>query len=157
MQTTKYLYRLYCKKCSDYTIHSEKDGEYTCECGSIHEHYKLSEVDPEKVKEQRNRFKAYRSNERNETLSHCLGYLDGSNKMKEMMNMFSAPGSNIKTIIKESDAGLKREEKIINDKIDEEIRILKEERLKFKDVGRNDICLCGSGKKYKKCCYNKLY
>ena len=34
----------------------------------------------------------------------------------------------------------------------DEIRILKEERLKFKDVGRNDICLCGSGKKYKKCC-----
>ena len=23
------------------------------------------------------------------------------------------------------------------------------------DIGRNDPCLCGSGKKYKKCCMNK--
>jgi len=24
-----------------------------------------------------------------------------------------------------------------------------------KDVGRNDPCPCGSGKKFKKCCYDK--
>ena len=24
-----------------------------------------------------------------------------------------------------------------------------------KDIGRNDLCPCGSGKKYKKCCLNK--
>ena len=23
------------------------------------------------------------------------------------------------------------------------------------DIGRNDLCYCGSGKKYKKCCMNK--
>ena len=23
------------------------------------------------------------------------------------------------------------------------------------DIGRNDLCYCGSGKKYKKCCINK--
>lgn len=28
--------------------------------------------------------------------------------------------------------------------------------LKFKDVGRNDPCPCGSGKKYKKCCLRSL-
>lgn len=22
-------------------------------------------------------------------------------------------------------------------------------------IGRNDVCMCGSGKKYKKCCMNK--
>jgi uncharacterized protein YecA (UPF0149 family) len=26
---------------------------------------------------------------------------------------------------------------------------------RFKDVGRNDPCPCGSGKKYKKCCLGK--
>ncbi|MBI4549578.1 MAG: SEC-C domain-containing protein [Candidatus Omnitrophica bacterium] len=25
-----------------------------------------------------------------------------------------------------------------------------------KDVGRNDPCPCGSGKKFKKCCYDKI-
>jgi len=24
-------------------------------------------------------------------------------------------------------------------------------------IGRNDACPCGSGKKYKKCCINKLF
>ena len=26
---------------------------------------------------------------------------------------------------------------------------------KEKKIGRNDLCSCGSGKKYKKCCINK--
>ena len=30
-----------------------------------------------------------------------------------------------------------------------------EHEIKFKGVGRNDPCPCGSGKKYKKCCLNK--
>jgi len=25
-----------------------------------------------------------------------------------------------------------------------------------KEIGRNDLCYCGSGKKYKKCCIDKL-
>ncbi|MGR3973409.1 MAG: SEC-C metal-binding domain-containing protein [Candidatus Rhabdochlamydia sp.] len=25
----------------------------------------------------------------------------------------------------------------------------------MKNIGRNDVCLCGSGKKFKKCCENK--
>lgn len=29
------------------------------------------------------------------------------------------------------------------------------EKKEFKKVGRNDLCPCGSGKKYKKCCLNK--
>ena len=28
------------------------------------------------------------------------------------------------------------------------------EWIKFRDLGRNDKCVCGSGKKYKKCCIN---
>jgi len=27
--------------------------------------------------------------------------------------------------------------------------------VKDKKIGRNEPCLCGSGKKYKKCCINK--
>ena len=26
--------------------------------------------------------------------------------------------------------------------------------VKYRDLGRNDKCACGSGKKYKKCCIN---
>jgi uncharacterized protein YecA (UPF0149 family) len=33
-----------------------------------------------------------------------------------------------------------------------ENRIWKE---KIKNIGRNDKCICGSGKKFKKCCLNK--
>tara|TARA_R100001082_G_C4240548_1_gene107132 strand:+ start:288 stop:440 length:153 start_codon:yes stop_codon:yes gene_type:complete len=29
-----------------------------------------------------------------------------------------------------------------------------EEWIKYRDLGRNDKCACGSGKKYKKCCIN---
>ena len=28
---------------------------------------------------------------------------------------------------------------------------------KYKNIGRNDICPCNSGKKFKKCCISKLY
>jgi hypothetical protein len=30
------------------------------------------------------------------------------------------------------------------------------EKIKIEKIGRNQLCFCGSGKKYKKCCLNKL-
>ena len=42
----------------------------------------------------------------------------------------------------------------------EKYHIIKKTHRKLIDVGRNDPCPCGSGKKYKKCCstmYNGLY
>jgi uncharacterized protein YecA (UPF0149 family) len=30
------------------------------------------------------------------------------------------------------------------------------QKIKMGDVGRNDPCPCGSGKKFKKCCINKV-
>ena len=33
---------------------------------------------------------------------------------------------------------------------------IKIENNEFEKVGRNSFCLCGSGKKYKKCCLNKF-
>ncbi len=42
-----------------------------------------------------------------------------------------------------------------NFKIFERIEI--RENFELKDVGRNEMCPCGSGKKFKKCCYSKLH
>lgn len=39
----------------------------------------------------------------------------------------------------------------INSKIERKMDV------KYKNVGRNDICPCGSGKKFKRCCISKLY
>ena len=36
-------------------------------------------------------------------------------------------------------------------------KIERRRNLKIQKVGRNDSCPCGSGKKFKKCCINKLY
>lgn len=30
------------------------------------------------------------------------------------------------------------------------------DRSKFENIGRNDLCPCGSGNKYKKCCMGKV-
>ena len=49
----------------------------------------------------------------------------------------------------EIDLGLKEKKKVV---IQEE----KEPVFIKKVVGRNDPCPCGSGKKYKKCCINKI-
>ena len=39
--------------------------------------------------------------------------------------------------------------------IKNEMKKEKQELTKTKELGRNDLCYCGSGKKYKKCCMNK--
>lgn len=36
-------------------------------------------------------------------------------------------------------------------------RIERRRNLKIQKVGRNDMCPCGSGKKFKKCCIDSLY
>ena len=33
-----------------------------------------------------------------------------------------------------------------------EVHLNYDQYIKKLDIGRNDLCLCGSGKKYKKCC-----
>lgn len=43
-----------------------------------------------------------------------------------------------------------------NEKIEELINMEKPEPINIKKIGRNDLCFCGSGKKYKKCCGKQL-
>lgn len=43
----------------------------------------------------------------------------------------------------------------MNDLIKYEVESTDQEIAKIKELGRNDLCYCGSGKKYKKCCMNK--
>jgi len=54
----------------------------------------------------------------------------------------------------ESDGGYKAIEENRN-KVLEEARVKREKAVAYKNLGRNDVCLCGSGKKYKKCCLTK--
>ena len=169
MNQEKIYYRQWCKSCEDYTIHdriyrddtqkgghadryipwtidNEEDYITVCECGCQFTPVKLNDIPEEKILEQRKRFSAQRSKEFKDVLS----YYGGDNMLKSLMSSFSAPGFTKK--IFESDAGLKREEEAIKLAKAEKKQYQKNELLRFKNVGRNDICLCGSNKKYKKCC-----
>lgn len=162
---TNHLYRLWCKKCEDFTIHErvfkdelehpsyslmvfegDKTFGHICQCKTQYTEIKISKVDKDKLEIQRKRFKQQRK----------------ENVWKAYSVLASAASSSIfssdfghKTVVIESDAGLEQEEKLIRE---EELRIKelqKEELIKFKNVSRNDTCLCGSNHKYKKCCLPK--
>lgn len=136
--------RIWCKKCNDFTLHSYSQGEAECKtCDAIYTEVWLSEIPKEKIIEQRQRYKA--------------------RKIKRFGNMFGAYLNPIeaslftefkKADIIESDAGQKgideERNKIIQERIDKR-RELDEEQKKYKGVQRNDLCLCGSGNKYKNC------
>lgn len=161
----KHLFRLWCKNCNDFTLHErifkdefshplfskidfkeDRDYQSICECGCQYTSVSISEIPKEKVAEQRSRFKQKRSLEFAEITSYLTGgYIN---------NIFAAQVG-VTTKIHESDAGLEHEENLIR----EERKRIKEEHQKeverFRNVGRNDTCLCGSGLKYKKCCLSK--
>lgn len=54
---------------------------------------------------------------------------------------------------------LKRHYQLFRKKIDEEesIKKVSSNIVTFPKVGRNELCPCGSGKKYKKCCYIEVH
>lgn len=145
---TKYLYRLWCKKCNDFTLHEELNDNSNCSCGQVYSNVKISEINKEKLIEQRERFKNQELTEFNDLMSMM------TNKLNPI-SMFSNDAFEVKTKIIESDAGLKSERKRkieIKEKLKEEAEI---ELSKFKGIQRNDKCICKSGLKYKKCCKNK--
>ncbi len=162
----RYLQRQWCKKCQSCELFEEKglfakkenpgESHWSCiECGTKFEPYKLSEVPKEKIKEQRERYKVWKK----EQFEKMFGsYLDFGRSNRNFINdMFSAPGS--RTHVTEADAG----QKYIDDQIKKEREAEYEKRRAAKEAlekeyeayrksGRNDKCLCGSGKKYKHCC-----
>jgi uncharacterized protein YchJ len=163
---TKELKRLWCKKCNDWELFEQQYPNCTdwfCQkCETIHEKTLLSEIPEEKLIEQRKRYVEYNHKSANKFMGEMMMSPEQRN-IKELVHMFSPPGSDWETEIIESDAGQhqiddearrKRAEKI--QKEAEEKEQVKRELIKFKGVNRNDTCPCGSGKKYKKCCLNKV-
>ncbi len=176
-------YRLYCKQCNDFTLHERifcdenthpkfnqcnfyfsdedkvlaetkfefvKQKEYVslCECGCQYTPVSINEIDVEKVKEQRKRFGEQRSEEFKRVMNT---YLKHNSTL--FNDIFKSPEIGYKVI--ESDAGLKHEEELER-KAQGELKAKQYLELStYKNVGRNDVCLCGSGLKYKKCCLNK--
>jgi hypothetical protein len=155
---SRYLYRQWCKKCKNWTLHEKKlmKEELICEeCGTVYSDITLGEIPREKIVEQRERYKEKNKRDMDRIFS---GYMFGG---FDMMSMFEEPGRNVE--IQESDAGQRRideAEKAERERRREERRQILEnnrrEVAKYKRVGRNDICICGSGKKYKKCCLERI-
>ncbi len=152
---TQTFYRTWCKTCQDWTWHikpfeinieDSKKSDWRCKvCDTEITDTKLSEVPEEKLIEQRQRYKNYKRNE-----------------FKRIMSIFSSMGSMISSGMDdentyiENDAGQEAIDKQLlaerEAKIAEKKRLIEEYNIKFKGIGRNDICRCGSKQKYKKCC-----
>ena len=161
MPTTIY-HRLWCKTCKGWTLHSKgfkPDATNDCrDCGTTHESTLLGDIPKEKLIEQRERYKEMNRNQM-DSLLFGMPFGLGTSVMMDMF--FSEPGSDIKII--ESDAGQKvidKAEKKRRDEIYEqrkkERQQQQEEAKKYKHLGRNDPCACGSGLKFKKCCLSKI-
>ena len=144
MPTITY-YRFWCAKCQEYTLHL---NQKCIECDSLNESYKLIDVPNEKIAEQRKRYKKAEMDKLSSILS-----MSRSNMLNELFD--ESP----KTEIIECDAGQKKLDEIAAQKREkahqeylEKKKIYKEH---FQHLNRNDKCGCGSGLKYKKCCWAK--
>lgn len=156
---TTVKYRLWCHNCNDWQLFLDKIMEtptvYRCqECKCEHTEIDNELIPGDKLKEQRERYKKSQNNSMNYIgARYLLGGFGGG---------FSMPvGSDVRII--EADAGQKE----IDDEIEkinlqkrelenEQNRVFLQQQKKYAHLCRNDICLCGSGKKYKKCCLTKF-
>lgn len=147
MPTQPTSYRKWCKNCKDWEIFTPEFGkELTCNtCECISESYRLSEIPIEKLEEQRIRWVKQRRSNFSTLINFAeiLSYYDNS------------IGYDHSNLI-ESDAG----QQAIDDKKTADWKAecarKKDEVNKYRSIGRNDLCLCGSQKKYKKCCWSKI-
>lgn len=154
---TTIKYRLWCTSCNDWQLFIDKLMEspkvYRCqECKSEHIEIANDLIPDDKIQEQRDRYK-----------KSAINYI-GSRYLLSGLHggLFNLPvGSDIRII--ETDAGQKEiddEKHRINinkrELENEQKRILLQEQEKYADLGRNDKCICGSNKKYKKCCLLKF-
>lgn len=151
-------HRVWCKYCKEFTLHLKPFGKSKLSCNNCKLEYqemRLGDIPSEKIIEQRARYIKSES----EFASTLFGsYLNiGVNVLDAMMSETSD------TEIIESDAGQKEIDEISRKEREEvqrnrqENRIKEKEQLeKFRNLRRNDKCLCGSKKKFKKCCWNKI-
>lgn len=146
------FYRFYCKTCNDYVLHIRNDSGCKCkECCTEYIPVKYKDIPEDKLLKQRERYKVYKSNQ-----------------LHSMFDMYTNPLSTLfSTVFKhnviEADAGQKsiddaekKERQKKYDQYDKDKADVEIELEKYKDVSRNDTCICGSNRKYKKCCLTKL-
>jgi hypothetical protein len=129
-----------------------KDENQICnDCGTEFTTIKLIDIPEDKLIEQRKRYR-----DSVNPLKAVSSLLFNCNPAIQMAKMFQPPSMDIE--IMEEDAGEKQiheQNRIVYNKRCEERERLKEETFKYKELNRNDICICGSGKKYKQCCLFK--
>ena len=154
---------MWCKKCQEFELFvsdlSEK--EWKCkECGSPKESVLLKDIPEEKIEEQRKRYRASQDEAFHKFTAELFATPE-QRKAKELAHMFSAPGSDVEII--ESPAGQDVIDKALREKLAKEreerraqAEADKAEVTKYRKVNRNDLCICGSGKKYKKCCEPRI-
>lgn len=135
-----YKYRKWCTSCQEWQISDEKNMDVCGTCGQAYGDYKLRDIPQAKKDEQRERFKRQRSQE-----------------FKQVLNIFSFVNPLVGDVrigvkVIESDAGLRAIEKAERDEFERLKQWNRAEREKYRNVKRNETCLCGSGKKYKNCC-----
>jgi len=157
MPTREYK-RIWCKTCNEFELHyhNYKDNNLVCkECGTVYTDVYLKDIPKEKIIEQRKRYKLYRKESFNKMFSR-MAYVSS-------LSMFNPFAETDDVEIIESDAGqraIDEEERQERKKEREQIIIEREkekERYKqFIKLNRNDLCICGSGKKYKNCCWHEI-
>lgn len=146
-------YRVWCKKCQHFELHDapglgdmDTEGLKCRECDTVYTDVMLSEIPQEKKDAQRKRWQDAQGR-----VLMSSAYM--------MMNPFAGimlGSQDQKVRVVESDAGQKRLNELRHQKRLEEIAHRKEEVIKFAGLTRNDKCRCGSGLKYKKCCWSRI-
>jgi len=153
------LHRFWCTKCEDFTLHNPSENGGCTICGTITKTYNTGDIPKDKLLEQRKRYK----NQKRSTIDTYLDFAmrpRPTNQLEQLAEMFA---EDYKTEIIETDAGQKQiddeEARVRNEEYTRkrlERKALEDEYKKYKKLGRNDTCLCGSEKKYKNCCITKF-
>lgn len=146
---TRTFYRIWCKTCNEFELHKNVDETYICKkCNTVYTDIKLRAIPHEKCLEQRER---YIKSKRERFLSIFDTYMGNDNMFLTEIG---------RTEIMESDAG----QKYIDDKNHEKYEQYRKEaeekkalQKQYSKLGRNEKCFCGSGIKFKKCCYAKIF
>lgn len=151
-------YRLWCSSCQEWQLFLHKifssSGEIEpCPvCSTPHADTPLENIPIDKINEQRKRYKEHKN-----PFNSFFGLILSASSALD----FRPPGSDIQIV--EHDAGQKAIDKKEDAEYTErqkiraaETRAFLEEQTKYTSLGRNNVCICGSGKKYKKCCWSKF-
>jgi uncharacterized protein YecA (UPF0149 family) len=135
-------YRFWCNNCKEFTL-QRTTGDKSCKtCNTITETYKVSDIPIEKLKIQRERYKNSKLNFN--PIALLLNSCKDDSLFKEEPTIR----------IIECDAGQIEIDELRLKKYKEQVERdneIKREYEKYKHLNRNDICICGSGLKYKKC------